>query len=179
MLLQLLLLLLLLLPVSGDSAAAAACVRWLCCCCCCLCQVALLGPTSDNVLSGSDDGHVFIWDFHSGRIVGLLQPKDEHEGKVVNSIQVSASASCCHSRMSTRARSPTTFRSHGGMLARKHSGKLCASPPPLPPCPPLPVPLFPSPISHPWHLMITLSLPHPSTSSSPPLIFSPSPSLGT
>ena len=36
-------------------------------------QVALMGPHSEFVLSGSDDGHIFAWDRASGRLLNILR----------------------------------------------------------------------------------------------------------
>lgn len=35
-------------------------------------QVALMGPSSNFVVSGSDDGRAFIWERASGRLLNLL-----------------------------------------------------------------------------------------------------------
>jgi len=35
-------------------------------------QVALMGPRSEFVVSGSDDGRAFVWERDSGRLVNLL-----------------------------------------------------------------------------------------------------------
>jgi DDB1- and CUL4-associated factor 8 len=35
-------------------------------------QVNFLGPRSEYVISGSDDGHIFIWSTQSGQLLQLL-----------------------------------------------------------------------------------------------------------
>jgi len=39
-------------------------------------DVALLGGQSEYVISGSDEGHIFIWDFDTGEIVNVLVAGD-------------------------------------------------------------------------------------------------------
>ncbi len=37
------------------------------------CQVALMGSGSQYVVSGSDDGHIFVWERATGSLVNLLR----------------------------------------------------------------------------------------------------------
>ena len=40
-------------------------------------QVALMGARGEFVVSGSDDGHVFVWDRASGRLANMLRAPGE------------------------------------------------------------------------------------------------------
>ena len=39
-------------------------------------DVAFMGSRSEFVVSGSDDGNVFIWDFRTGEIVNVLEGEE-------------------------------------------------------------------------------------------------------
>lgn len=53
--------------------------------------VNFYGPNSEFVVSGSDCGHIYLWDKHSARIVqfmegdrgGVVSPKNEWEHSVL------------------------------------------------------------------------------------------------
>lgn len=44
----------------------------------CALQICLLGSRDEFVVSGSDDGRVFIWDQASGRLVNMLSSDDRN-----------------------------------------------------------------------------------------------------
>ena len=41
-------------------------------------QVCLLGSRDEFVTSGSDDGRIFIWSRHTGRLVNILTSDDQN-----------------------------------------------------------------------------------------------------
>jgi len=53
-------------------------------------EVNFYGPRSDHVISGSDDGNIFIWRKSDGKLVQLLEGDDD----VVNVVQSSPDGSC-------------------------------------------------------------------------------------
>ena len=66
--------------------------------------VNFVGPEDELVVSGSDDGHFFLWDKESGRLHGIY----EGDGSVVNVIE-------SHPRLPLIACSgiDTTIKVHG------------------------------------------------------------------
>ena len=44
----------------------------------CALQICLLGSRDQFVVSGSDDGRIFIWDQFSGRLVNMLSADDRN-----------------------------------------------------------------------------------------------------
>ena len=58
------------------------------------CQVALMGSGSQYVVSGSDDGHIFVWERATGSLVNLLRSSDSGVSCVAPHPHLPMLASC-------------------------------------------------------------------------------------